>query len=160
MVHRNFICGYSLKLMSIGDGKCKLCKCMEEKRTHIFIECKIINEVYQYFSDIILKLHNRHITELEKVFGIYNEESDHFLLRNYITFTIRHIVYRNRNLDTSQVGNVVSLLINKIKWFIRKDLTEKYHMYKNKNKTNIFVQKYLIENILGSINDGELNICI
>ena len=157
MVHRNFTCGYILKLINLGDGICKLCKCLEEKRTHIFMSCQVINTIYHQFTDILLKLHNENITDLEKAFGIYNIESERIMLRNYITYTIRHIVYRSRNLDTSQLGNVVSFLVNKIKYFIRKDLLERFHIYKNNNKTSIFVHMYLIENILGKITNNEIH---
>ena len=160
MVHRNFTCGYILKIMNIGDGMCKLCNYLEEKRTHIFMSCKVTNAVYQHFSELLLLLYNENITNLEKAFGIYNIESDKIILRNYITYTIRHIVYRSRNLDTSHSGNVVTFLINKIKYFMRKDLYERYHIYKNKNKTCTFVKLYLIENILGSIDNNELTINI
>ena len=120
------------------------------------MSCNVINVIYQQFMDILLKLHNENVTDLEKAFGIFNIYSDRILLRNYITYTIRHIVYRSRNLDTSQIGNVVSFLINKIKYFIRKDLLQRYQIYKNKNKTNVFVQMYLIDDILGNKNDNEI----
>ena len=41
MIHRNFISGYILKKMYRNDGKCKLCKTIESKRTHIFMDCII-----------------------------------------------------------------------------------------------------------------------
>ena len=104
-------------------------------------------------------LYNENITNLEKAFGIFNIETNKIILRNYITYTIRHIVYRSRNLDTSHSGNMVMFLINKIKYFIRKDLYERYHIYK-KSKTCTFVNLYLIENILGSIDNNELTINI
>ena len=52
MIHRNYMCGYILKKMNIGDGLCKLCKEPETQRTHICMQCKVINDIYRQFNRI------------------------------------------------------------------------------------------------------------
>ena len=69
MIHRNYICGYSLRQMNIGDGLCKLCKEPENQRTHIFMQCRVINSIYQYFIETIHKLCPEDISIEEKAFG-------------------------------------------------------------------------------------------
>ena len=56
MIHRNFICGYSLSLMNISGGVCKLCRQVESQRTHIFMHCTITDKVYQHFTGILTRL--------------------------------------------------------------------------------------------------------
>ena len=71
MIHRNYICGYILKQMHKSDGVCKLCDKLESERTHIFIKCKIINQLYGQFYLLMRRLDSRDMTEEEKAFGIF-----------------------------------------------------------------------------------------
>ena len=113
MIHRNFICGYSLSLMNISDGVCKLCRQVESQRTHIFMHCTITDQVYQHFTGILTQLSSIPISAKERAFGIFEHISDKILLRNYITFIIRHILYRNRNMDNHDPQNVHLILLTK-----------------------------------------------
>ena len=71
MIHRNYICGYIFKQMHNSDGVCKLCNKLERQRTHIFMEFKIIHQLYVHFLILITRLDSRDITEEEKAFGIF-----------------------------------------------------------------------------------------
>ena len=51
MIHRNFFSGY--KKMYRNDGKCKLCKTIESKRTHIFMDCIITKQILDQFTDFL-----------------------------------------------------------------------------------------------------------
>jgi len=157
MIHRNYICAYILTQMYRGDGICKLCKNIERTRTHVFMNCEVIESLYQQFGYILSQLGPTTVSENEKAFGLYNEQDDSkSRLRNYVTYTIRHIVFRNRNIDFALDAHVVTIMANKIKAYIRRDLKERYYLYKYKNKLNIFKDIYLLENIIGNINNGEL----
>ena len=52
-------------------------------------------------------------------FGIYEYTNNKTNLRNYLTFTIRHIVYRNRNNEFSANANIPQILKNKITKYIK-----------------------------------------
>lgn len=160
MIHRNFICGYSLSLMNISDGVCKLCRQVESQRTHIFMHCTITDKVYQHFTGILTQLSSIPISAKERAFGIFEHITDKILLRNYITFIIRHILYRNRNMDNHDPQNVHLILINKVKYFIRNDLCDQFHLHKHKRKVEIFIKTYLVEDILGKVENNILNIKI
>ena len=155
MIHRNFICGYILRQMGKGDGICKLCNTIEENRTHIFMSCKIINGLYQYLSYIIINLGSI-ITEKEKAFGIFEQNDANSKLRNYITYSIRHIVYRNRNIQITTHDDILTILVKKVKAYIKNDLTEKYYFYKHNNKLEYYKDTYLIDNLLGKIEDNNI----
>lgn len=156
MIHRNYISGYILKQMNRSNGLCKLCNTIEQTRTHIFMSCNVIEQLYQQFFYIISQLGPDNISQEEKAFGLYTEEDPKINLRNYLTYSIRHIVFRSRNIDFTANAHIPTILQNKIKVYIRRDIKERYFMYKHKNKLNVFKDIYLIDNILGKIEDREL----
>ena len=146
--------------MNRSDGICKLCNKLELQRTHIFMKCEIIDEVFDDFNDIYTPLDDRAISQREKAFGIFEEINDKILLRNYTLFTIRHIIYRNRNILLSRGENIKEILVNKIKQFIRKDLIERFNIAKYKNEVQLFKDKYLIGDKFGKVINNELLIFI
>ena len=160
MVHRNFISGYILRQMHKSDGICKLCKKIERQRTHIFMKCNVILQLYRYFLVLLKRCDSRDITEEEKAFGIYEQRNPNINLRNYITFVIRHIVYRNRNLTYNSGENILTIMINKVNFYIRKDLLEKFNIAKYNNEIQQFKAKYLIGEFLGKIRNNEIEITV
>ena len=154
MIHRNFVCSYFLKKIYNTDGKCKLCGQIESNRTHIFINCSIINYVYHSFDEIIKKMVNVDLSTKEMIFGIINNESDKAILRNYIIFSIRHVIFINRNKEFESQILCKHILLKKTKYFIKKDLEEKFNISKAKNSRPKFEQKFLIDNILGKIENA------
>ena len=89
-------------------------------------------------------------------FGIFEYTNNKTNLRNYLTFTIRHIVYRNRNNEFSANANIPQILKNKITKYIKNDLELKFNIAKEKNETALFEERFLENNVLGKIENGEL----
>ena len=131
----------------------------ESKNTHIHALYNH-DKVYQHFTGILTQLSSIPISAKERAFGIFEHISDNILLRNYITFIIRHILYRNRNMDNHDPQNVHLILINKVKYFIRNNLCDQFHLHKHKRKVKIFIKTYLVEDILGKVENNILNIKI
>ena len=147
--------------MNGSDGICKLCNNMEETRTHVFMNCEVIKSLYQHFAYILSQLGPITVSKMEMAFGMANEQNESKpRLRNYVTYIIRHIVFRNRNMDFAIDAHVVTILANKIKSYIKRDLKEQYYLYKHKKSLNLFKETYLLENIIGNINNGELAIFV
>ena len=82
------------------------------------------------------------------------------MLQNDITFFIRHIVYRNRNISIKRGDNILIILKNKVKYYMKKDLTEKFYVAKSKGEINKFKDTFLIDECLGKIHTNELEIMI
>ena len=139
-----------------NDGKCKLCKTIESKRTHIFMDCIITKQILDQFTDFLRAFVDIDITHKEVAFGIFEYTNNKTNLRNYLTFTIRHIVYRNRNNEFSANANIPQILKNKIIKYIKNDLELKFNIAKEKNKTALFEERFLENNVLGKIENGEL----
>ena len=64
------------------------------------MNCEVISECYRRFqttTDGILNLGT--VGLIERAFGVQigDFERKNFILRNYVNFCIRHIVYRSRN---------------------------------------------------------------
>ena len=81
------------------------------------------------------------------------------MLRNYIHFSVRHIVFRNRYRSLSKnLLSTVRILIKRISCFIRNDLGQKFHHAKANNCIDDFKSKFLIDNVLGVIIDNSLTV--
>ena len=83
---------------------------------------------------------NTDLSPKEMVFGIFNNESNKAILRNYITFAIRHIIFINRNKESESHILCKHILLKKTKYFIKKDLEEKLDISKAKNNRPKFEQ--------------------
>ena len=77
-------------------------------------------------------------------------------LRNFITFITRHVVFKNRYIDFGGKEIAKTALKIKIRNKIRKELTDKWISYRARNLKEDFESKYLIENILGQIENDNL----
>ena len=77
-----------------------------------------------------------------------------------MTYTIRHIVYRNRNINLNNNANVNLILINKVEKHIKLDLMERYNLFKLKGELQTFKNIYLIDNILGELENNNLTLGI
>ena len=73
------------------------------------------------------------------------------ILRNYITSTIKHIAFRNRNKIFSDARAAIINLTNN---FIKKDLSYKWRVASNNNKKDSFRLLYLHNSILGLVDEN------
>ena len=82
------------------------------------------------------------------------------MLRNYITFFIHHIVYRNQNISLKRGDNIVIIFKNKVKYYMKKDLTEHFYLAKSKGEVNKFKDTFLIDECLRKLHNNELEMMI
>ena len=76
------------------------------------------------------------------------KEQTNFILRNYITSAIKHVVFKSRNKDFGNSVNTVRALITAIKIFVKNDLIYKWCVAKINLNTQAFVDFYLHQNIM------------
>ena len=159
LIHRNFMCAYFAKIAYDDDGVCKLCKCEQTERTHIFISCSVINEIYKKFSPLLINICPATLEMKEKIMGLplTSKEQSNFILRNYVTSAIKHVVFKSRNKDFGNFVNTVRSLTTAIKFFLKNDLIYKWCLAKFNLNVQAFVDLYLYQNIMGKLDsDGEL----
>ena len=100
----------------------------------------------------------------EMAFGLVGEPigamSLKINLRNFITFIIKHVVFKNRYLDFGGKERAKLVLKNKIRDKIKKELINKWIEYRAKNAKEEYVKLYLIENIVGYLENDNLIINI
>ena len=160
MCHRNFMCAYFAKIAFNESSVCLLCNQEQLNRVHIFLGCDVIMECYRKFQKITDKIfYIGSLDLIERAFGlpIENKGEKRKELRNYINFSIRHIVYRNRNKVFGNSFSIIIVnLVNIIETFIHCDLRQKYDLAKARNKTSSFEDDFLIDNILGKIENEVL----
>ena len=150
LLHRNYMCSYFSKLAFGGDGKCKLCGLEELERTHIFVSCPVINSIYDHFTPLLNSFCPDQMTLKEKIMGKKLESNKDILgiLRNYVTSSIKHVVYRNRN---NTFTNAVTSLIKLVKTHMKKDLTYQWWLASNNGRKDDFKNLYFQNNLLGSV---------
>ena len=160
-LHRNYMCAYFAQIAFNESNICMLCGSPQNKRTHIFIECEVISECYSHylsFTDLLVDIGS--VNLLEKSFGLKIEKEDSKQkLRNYINFSIRHVVFRNRH---RKLGNnravTVRNLIRKIDLFLKGDLKTKFNLALEKHSLDEFRNTYLVDGILGSADNKVLTL--
>ena len=160
-IHRNFMCAYSANIFFQESPQCKLCKTMQQSRTHIFMSCEMIVRCYNHFlpvTDLLVNIGG--VDLMERAFGLKAGRNDKkAALRNYINFSIRHTVYRNRNkILGSSIDTIFKVLVKKICWNIKKDLTDKFATACAGQSFQSFIDSFLIDNILGEVIYEELRI--
>ena len=154
MLHRNFMCAYFAKLAYNEDGVCKLCNNVQLARTHIFTSCQLLSELYELYFPIINHICSRPITDKEKIMGLKVPKGDtcKVILRNYITSSIKHIVFRSRNINFGNFQNTKMSLASKISIYIKKDLAYKWVLSVHQFKVDSFSDLYLQRGILGHVD--------
>ena len=120
-----------------------------------FLSCPMIDKIYSHFKPFLLSLYPYEITLEEKAFGIYREITNRTTLRNYLTYQIRIVTFRNRNINTTN-RNVKQFLIESILKTIDKDIKERYIVAKHKDQIQFFEDSFLIENIIAVITNGKI----
>ena len=164
MIHLNFYCGYKERLLNYGTGHCKLCGELEEGVQHIVIDCSVLEGCINAFIDIIYGMGDNIISKDELAFGLAGSGiqtiDNKDKLRNLITFIIRTVVFKNRNRNYGTVQNAVLVLKAKICYKIREVLKDMHIIYKYKYSVSDFANSFLIDNILGNIQNGSLHINI
>ena len=151
LIHRNYMCAYFAKLVFNNLGNCKLCGKLEQKRTHIFLNCDVAKMVIRNFEYILLPFHSEVLSVKEMTFGVLAKGKIENRIHNYILYTIRHTLFRSRNTDYHNINNAVSSITNKTNKIIRNYLKNKFYIAFSKNATHKFAQTYLYNNILGKI---------
>ena len=164
MVNLNFISSYRLNIMYNKSKACLNCQEDEEGPAHTFLFCDISNQVYNHFMVLLMKFSNKGLDMKEKCFGIFLESVESKKkerLRNYILSLIKHTIFKKRANQAHLPKEGISLfLINLCKKLITKDLNSKYIIASKNKKIQIFKDNFLMEGILGNIDQSTLKIYI
>ena len=160
MLHLNFYSGYMEKVLNYGEGKCKLCGQVEEGPQHIVINCKILVAVLNEYSHLINRLKDITLSKDEIAFGIAGLVQINLdtrgRVRNLIMFTIRHIIFQNRYKEFGNYGRTLACLKIKVTRKIREVFKDAWSLYSYRGLIDQFKDTFLSDNILGTIDNGEL----
>jgi hypothetical protein len=164
ILHLNFYCGYKEKLLGYGDGKCKLCGEVEEGSYHIAINCIVLERSLNNFIIPLRNLNGNNLCKDEIAFGlagaILEQLNQKEKLRNLVTFVIRTVVFKNRYKDFGGVENAVVAITSKVKFKMRQIFHDFWVYYRHKGEIQAYKDKYLIDNIFGSVQNGVLCLSI
>ena len=164
LLHLNFYCGYKEKMLNYGTGICNLCGELEEGSQHIVVTCRVLWGCMNRFSGILRRFKDINVSNDEIAFGLagadIHELDNKDRLRNLVTFVIRKTVFKNRHKRFGGVHNTINVLEAKICYKLKDILKDMYILYKYKFSINDFVDKFLVNDILGTIENGTLHISI
>ena len=107
------------------------------------------------FDVILKKIIRKDITPEEKIFGMkcsIIKSREH--LRNYITFAIRHTIIVSRAIEFDDPIKAGDVIITKVKKLLKEDLERNYLMAIYNNRVENFKAIFLIDNILGRIEES------
>ena len=160
ILHLNFYCGYKEKLLGYGDGKCKLCGEFEEGSHHIAINCVVLERSLNNFIIPLRNLNENNLGKDEMAFGLagvmvepLNQKDK---LRNLVTFTIRTVIFKNRYKDFGGRENAIVALGSMIKYKMRQIFQDYWIYYRHKGELQAFKDKYLIDELFGTVQNGVL----
>ena len=120
------------------------------------MECPTALYIWGKFDVILKKIIRKDITPEEKIFGMkcsIIKSREH--LRNYITFAIRHTIIISRAIEFDDPITAGNVLITKVKNLLKEDLERNYLMAIYNNRVENFKSVFLIDNILGRIEESE-----
>ena len=148
MLHLNLYCGYKEKLFNYGEGICKLFGEVEEGSHHIITECEVMKACINDYHSTLLSLRGDIISKDELAFGLVGdpigEMSPKLNLGNFITLTIRHVVFKNRHMDFGGKESAKVALKNRIKHKIKKQFINKWIEYRAKHAQDECGLNYLV----------------
>ena len=116
------------------------------------MECPTALYIWGKFDVILKKIIRKDITPEEKIFGMkctIIKSREH--LRNYITFAIRHTIIISR---ANEFDDPITAGIRKVKKLLKEDLERNYLMAIYNNRVENFKAIFLIDNILGRIEES------
>ena len=105
---------------------------IESKQTHIFMDCIITKQILDQFAGVLKACVDINTPHKEMAFGIFEYTNNKTNFKNYLTFTIRYIVYRNRNNEFLAKANITQILRTNNK--IHKNFELKFNIAKRKTK--------------------------
>ena len=94
-IHLNFYTTYNYNKWHNELNPCPLCRKIPEDIFHIVLDCKFVKVMWRRIQGTIMRILPVPLSELEMAFGLHptrKEDRDPVILRNWITFTMRHLI--------------------------------------------------------------------
>ena len=151
-INRSYLTNYSInKSNSQHPSICTYCNQTQTEQHHI-LYCTTAEKVWEHFKEILSKLSDKPFNLEEKIFGIIDapKKSKEYL-RNFITFTIRHVLINNR-LYTLNDENLIALS-NKT---LREEIKYNYYHARCHGNLDNFKRNFLCDELIGRIENNEL----
>ena len=116
-------------------------------------------DTVDHFRPIIPAIDSKAISRRELIFGLTPGDKS-MNLRSMIIFTIRSCVHRGGNVQFTSINNDRSKLVNIVKMQLARVMWDSYNLSLQKEKDlGNFEQAFLIENLLGRMEEGKLIFC-
>lgn len=154
-IHLNFYTQYSYNKWHKKKENCPLCQKIPKNIYHIILYCDFTNKLWEEIQPLLRELHPRVVEEEEKAFGItQNNQTTGILLRNWLTYLLRHCIQQTERAAYKADKNVNFRRIVKTKFInaVRTEIRIKAIRYKNEGKLDYFDKIITREKVkMGSI---------
>ena len=143
-IDRSYLTNYSINKSNLQYFS--ICTYIDQTKTeqHHILYCTTAEKVWEHFKEILSKLSEKPFNIEEKILGIMDapkKSKEH--LRNFITFTIRHVLINSR-LHTLNDENLIASS-NKT---LREEIKYNHYHARCHGNLDIFKQNFLCDKLI------------
>ena len=160
-VHLNFYTTYNYNKWHNSLTPCPLCRKIPDTVYHVILYCNFTNTLWKRLESTLKRISPKNILPFEKAFGLQpnnKKEKPQTILRNWITFTLRHHIMKEERKAYYQ-GNYknkdITQFMKNFEYILQQEMKTKYHQFKSRGLSTKFERIALVGNVLGEIKDDE-----
>ena len=160
-LHLNFYTTYNFNSWFRELKPCPLCRKIPEEVFHLIVECKFTKVMWKKLEKILLKILPKRPTTYEMGLGLQvskKEEEHQILLRNWITFSLRHFImleenrmYKVNSESSSWITPSIEKFIVKFNYSMHQELIAKMLLYDLQGLSEKFKEIVTCNNAVASV---------
>ena len=158
-IHLNFYTTHNYNKWHNTLQPCPLCNKIPEDIYHIILDCNFTNKMWRRLEKTLMQIIPTQVTNYEKAFGLQPrvKKEEHLItLRNWLTFTLRHLImaeeksaYHHRKNTEKREGN----LIFKYKRMITEEIATGELYYKFSGREEYFEKILTAKRVIACKNE-------
>ena len=163
-LHLNFYTTHNFNTWFNQLNPCPLCRKIPEDVFHIIVDCKFTKVMWKKLEKVLVRIIPKPLTVHEMAFGLKETKKEKYpvILRNWITFTLRHLImleerkrYKiNLNSD-AKVTPAYEKFFAKFNFEAKQELKDKKLLYDFQGLSEKFKDIATVNNAIASLVNDE-----
>ena len=160
-LHLNFYTTYNYNKWHNSLTPCPLCGKIPDTVYHVIIYCNFTNALWKRLESTLKRIYPKNIIAFEKAFGLQpdtKKEKPRTILRNWITFTLRHHIMKEERkayYQENYKNRDITHFMKNFEYILQQEMKIKYQQFKSRGLSTKFERIALVGNVLGEIKDDE-----